>query len=250
MKFFLRNLVVSLCFFSFSVVAEQLKVGLLVVATGKYIKFVQPLIESADKFFCKNHSVTYFVFTEGEVPNRPDVIKIEQHRLGWPYDTLMRSAMYAKAYDLWKGMDYVFASDADMLFVDAVGDEILSELVATQHPGYVGQRGTYETNPISRACVKRNEGQYYFAGGFYGGSSAGMFKAVSTVTAAIADDLQRGVIAVWHDESHWNRYCIDHKPTKVLSPSYCFPGPGYPGVLPKCPRKLVALTKDHDAVRK
>jgi hypothetical protein len=30
-----------------------------------------------------------------------------------------------------------------------------------------------------------------------------------------------GIVARWHDESHWNRYLIDHPPSLVLSPSYC-----------------------------
>ncbi len=50
---------------SFSVFAD--KIGLLVIATGKYISFVPSLIASADKHFCKDHKVTYFIFTDGEL---------------------------------------------------------------------------------------------------------------------------------------------------------------------------------------
>jgi hypothetical protein len=32
----------------------------------------------------------------------------------------------------------------------------------------------------------------------------------------IQDDLARGVIAVWHDESHLNRYFYDNPPALVL----------------------------------
>lgn len=38
----------------------DMNIGLLVIATNKYIKFVQPLITSADKFFLPNDEVTYF----------------------------------------------------------------------------------------------------------------------------------------------------------------------------------------------
>lgn len=235
---------------SFTALAEPIRVGLLVVATGNYIQFVEPLITSADTHFCPGCEVTYFIFTQGDVPVHPRIVKIEQHKLGWPYDTLMRSSIYAKSYEAWKSMDYIFACDADMLFVDTVGGEILHSLVATQHPGFVGKRGTYETNSRSKACVKKHEGTYYFAGGFYGGSTQEFFKLVTTMTRAIKSDLKRGLIAIWHDESHLNRYFIDHKPTKVLSPSYCYPGPGYLNGFPDCPPKLLAITKDHAAVRK
>ena len=36
--------------------------------------------------------------------------------------------------------EYLFLIDADMLFEGDVGEEILGELVATLHPGYVGKR--------------------------------------------------------------------------------------------------------------
>ena len=35
---------------------------------------------------------------------------------------------------------------------------------------------------------------------------------------AMAIDQANGIEAVGHDESHLNRYLLDHKPTKVLSP--------------------------------
>ena len=38
----------------------------------------------------------------------------------------------------------------------------------------------------------------------------------------VTKDLEKGVIALWHDESHMNRYMIDNPPTLSLTPSYCF----------------------------
>ena len=39
------------------------KIGLLVIATGKYDMFVPPLFKSVKKHFMNNHDVTVFVFT-------------------------------------------------------------------------------------------------------------------------------------------------------------------------------------------
>ena len=36
-------------------------------------------------------------------------------------------------------------------------------------------------------------------------------------------DDKNGVMAVWHDESHWNRQLKQFPPTLVLDPRYCYP---------------------------
>lgn len=221
------------------------KVGLLIMATGRYTQFVGPLINSARNYFCANHQVTYFVFTDGEIPQAADTVKIFQERLGWPFDTMMRYHVYIKSDALLSSQDYLFACDADMLFVDTVGDEILGERVATLHPGFVHQRGSYEKNPFSLAYVSKEEGKYYFAGGFYGGKAREILNIAHSLSCRIDDDLEWGIIPEWHDESHWNRYCIDHPPTVILSPSYCYPEE----LTLNYPKKLLALCKNHHALR-
>jgi histo-blood group ABO system transferase len=220
-------------------------IGLLIVATGKYIQFVSPLIESAERHFLKNHKVTYFIFTDQEPGSHPNAVYVYQKRLGWPFDTMHRYHIYYQNRELFKGQDYLFATDADMRFVGDIGDEILGERVATLHPGFIGQRGSYETNPHSSACIGAGEGKYYFAGGFYGGSRDAFLHILRTNIHRIESDLDRSIIAVWHDESHWNRYCIDYPPTVILSPSYCYPESWN---LPY-PKKLLALDKDHAKFR-
>lgn len=162
-RFFL--LLVGFCG-SFLHAAEKKNVGLCIVATGRYDVFVEPLIRSARKHFCREHNVTYFVFADGNIPVAKDIVRVEQKRMGWPYDTMKRFHVYEKNSAIFAKMDYLFALDADMLFVDRVGGEILSKLTATQHPGFVGKRGSYETNHLSLACVRQDEGKRYYAGGF------------------------------------------------------------------------------------
>lgn len=220
-------------------------VGLLIMATGKYDRFVDPLIDSAEKYFLRRHKVTYYVFSEGKITPRENVVVTPQARLGWPFDTLKRYHVYYQHRKLYANEDYLFAIDADMLFHAEVDDEILGDLVATMHPGFVGCRGSYETNPSSLACIYPNEGQYYFAGGFYGGARKSFLKAIKTNINNIDNDYARGIIAVWHDESHWNRYCVDHPPAVVLSPAYCRPAKWE---LPY-EMKIEPLDKDHQAMR-
>lgn len=118
-------------------------------------------------------------------------------------------------------------------------------LVATQHTGYYSRRGTPETNPASLACVNDAEEMEYFVGAFNGGKSSEYIKMAETLSNNIDIDYSKGIIAVWHDESHMNRYFIDNKPTKILNPSYCY------GESMNIPfdKKLLALDKKHEIVR-
>lgn len=224
---------------------ERYKVGLCIVATGRYDTYAEKLIASARKYFCQEHDVTYFVFTDGNISEAKDVIKVFQKRIGWPFDTLKRFHIYYENRHLFSEMDYLFATDADMLFYSPVGSEILGKRVATQHPGFVDKRGSYEYRKRSAACVGPNEGKHYFAGGFYGGIREEFFKLLEETIFQIDSDLQHNFIAVWHDESHLNRYFINHEPTLILSPSYCY----WEEVDMPYEKKLVAVFKNHEELR-
>lgn len=224
------------------------KIGLLIIATNKYSQFIQPLISSADKFFLKNHNVTYFVFTNQElnIDTERNIERVETEHREWPWMTLGRYKIFTNNSELLSNMDYIYYCDADMRFENEVGDEVLSELVATQHHGYYMMRGTPETNSNSLACVYPYEEMQYFAGGFNGGTSESYLKMAKKLSKNIEMDFDNGIIAVWHDESHLNRYLIDNNPTKILNPSYCF----YEHVSDsRFERKLVALQKNHEEIR-
>jgi FkbM family methyltransferase len=65
------------------------------------------------------------------------------------------------------------------------------------------------------------------------------------MAAEIDADLKRGVIAQWHDESHWNAYLAKEPPQVSLPPPYCW---GEPEGCPPGTR-ILALAKDHAAYR-
>lgn len=221
-----------------------MKVGLLIIATNKYKVFLNRLVVSADKYFMPENDATYFIFTDEENTDikstrNLEIIKVE-HR-SWPWMTLGRYKIFTDNSEKIKEMDYVFYIDVDMLFVGRVDDSILSDRVATQHPGFAGQRGTPDNNPKSLAFVSEDENMQYFAGGFNGGSAQEFLKMAQLLSKNIEIDYSRGIVALWHDESHLNRYFIDNPPTKILNHSYCcvegsrdFIGD----------RKILALVKD------
>lgn len=225
---------------------EKKKIGLLVIATGKYTQFIPPLFKSMKKHFLKNHDVTMFVFSDGEMPKKEGMIHIFQEHEGWPFATLKRYHVFCKHKEVLSEMDYLFYCDADMLFVNDIGDEVLGDLIGTIHPGFYNkQRGTYEIKETSTAFVSLQEGEKYYAGGFNGGTSTSFLKMAEHIKTNIDIDLNNNIIAIWHDESHLNRYFIDNKPEIELSPSYCYPENWN---LP-FEKKLIALDKNHNEIR-
>lgn len=227
------------------IVTDNQKIGLCVVATGKYIQFIPQLVESAKKYFCTNHQVTIFVFTDQPYPEEQGVVRIEQARLGWPHDSLKRFHIYDAHSALLSEMDYLFAIDADAYFAGSIGNEILSNRVFTQHPGYVNKKGMYEKKKTSSAYVRNKDFKSYLCGGFYGGKRDYFFDFLHKVIELVDADLAKGYIAKWHDESYLNRFCIDHPPSLILSPAYCYPADWS---LPY-EKKVVVITKDHEEMR-
>jgi hypothetical protein len=128
----------------------QIKIGIFLMGTGKYIKLIQQLVESMERFFCIGpkfniFQVHYLIFTD-DFEWKPSLnnsmnrfyTKVYQKKLGWPYDTLNRFEMIfnrTKMLEL-DSFDYLYWLDADMRFVDNVCVDILSDLVGTQHPHY------------------------------------------------------------------------------------------------------------------
>jgi len=92
--------------------------------------------------------------------------------------------------------------------------------------------------------VSQDEGKVYYAGGFNGGTTESFLEMSKTIKERINKDLEKNIIAIWHDESQMNRYFIDNPP-KVLSPSYCYPESWN---IP-FEKKILALNKNHKEIR-
>ena len=201
-----------------------INVGLLIIATGKYEKFVQPLLNSARKYFLPGYRVTYFLFSDSDKwKGEEDVVNTYLAHEPFPGPTLNRYRTFHNNRLLFDKMDYLFYCDADALFAGTVTDYIFSDRVAVIHPAFLAGRGTPETRPESLACIHPQENLVYVSGAFNGGTKEEFLKLAERLYQNIEKDLANNIIAIWHDESHLNRYFVDNPPTKILSPSYCYP---------------------------
>ena len=207
-------------------------VGLVVAAIGTYIVFLKHLIGTADQWFMNSQNVTYFVFTDNpvkvsKVNSKRTIVVLEEKDRGWPHNSMLRFAMIQSYRDKFQDMDFLFCIDVDIRFYDEVDAEALEYRVGTLHPMHYEKRRItlpYDTNPLSTAYVNASEGSYYYSGAFFGGCRDEIYHMSDVIQANILRDSSCGnYTARWHDESHLNRYFIDHPPTKLLSPEYyCF----------------------------
>jgi histo-blood group ABO system transferase len=226
------------------------KIGVLVIATAKYRRYIKPLLASIRRNFLVGHDVTVFLYTDGNIRPAPDLRVIPVVHSAWPGMAIRRHAIFNEHAAAFEEMDYLFYLDADMRVIGKVGEEFLGDLVAVIHPGFHDQsreRFTYEKRAESTACIQPWEGTRYFCSAVQGGTRQHFLAAVSQMAAQIEADSARGVTAVWHDESHWNRYLIDRPPTLVLSPSYCW----YPdGRSAEFEGRIAVVLKDAAEVRR
>ena len=156
----------------------------------------------------------------------------------WPLPTLLRYNLFLQQEEELQKYDYLFYVDIDMRITDWIGEEIIGNgLTAAQHPMYALKRNLqppYEPNPESTAYIplpgrfveengkKRFESLYY-AGGFQGGKTEDFIKAMKVMKGKVEKDFNKNYIAIWNDESHWNRYLYENPPAIVLNPSYVYP---------------------------
>lgn len=210
-----------------------MRVAILYICTGKYDVFWKDFFISAERFFLPNYLKEYFVFTDanlifGENENS-NIHKIFQENLGWPNNTLLRFEMFHTQKEKLKCFDYIFFMNANLLFIEEVKNDLIDQeknLIVVKHPGFYNKQPkdfTYERSKKSTAYIPFNEGMYYVAGGFNGGKSEHYLELIRILKSKIELDSKNDIIAIWHDESHLNRYIIDRSDLQILDPSYLYP---------------------------
>ena len=234
------------------------KIGLLIIATGKYERYISQLIESADKLFfnSKNCEVKYFIFTDSAPSinsNRNyEIINIAHKE--FPYASMDRFKHFTNNAEKFSKMDYLYYIDVDSKFVDHVSTEVLGNLVGVRHCGYYNGNGTFENNPKSVFYEDPKKYKYYFGGGFSGGKRESYLLLSKWCYEMIEKDLANSIMPRFHDETAINRYFLENEPDVILSPSYHYPPNNLSNYYEKWKphkfeRKILLLDKNHKEVR-
>lgn len=218
------------------------KTAILYVCTGKYEIFWKDFYLSAEKYFLNDteNEKHYFVFTDNEKifdeENNPRIHRIKQKVMGWPYDTLKRYDMFLSIENELMSYDFLIFFNANLLFLENVtADEFLpikesEHILACLHPVFYQKDKsvyTYEKNPESKAFIDikiPNKEYYYYQGAINGGKTKYLIEAMKVMQKNIDADLEKNIISVWWDESHWNKYLNENTQNlKMVKPSYLYP---------------------------
>ncbi|XP_053137582.1 N-acetyllactosaminide alpha-1,3-galactosyltransferase-like isoform X2 [Hemicordylus capensis] len=215
---------------------RKVTVGLTVFAIGKYLdKYLKNFLVSANTFFMPGHNVIFYIMVD-------NVSRVPQFELGplrklrifqvskeqrWQDVSMMRMKTIADLVEsqIAHEVDFLFCMDVDQVFQSSYGVETLDESVAQiQAWFYKAEKEdfTYERRPESAAYISYEEGDYYYHGAVFGGTPLHVLNLTRKCYEGIREDKKQNLEAVWHDESHLNKYYLLHKPNKVLSPEYCW----------------------------
>ncbi|MBN3298285.1 GBGT1 acetylgalactosaminyltransferase, partial [Amia calva] len=207
--------------------------GLAVFVIGKYSHYLQKFIVSAERYFLEGQAVTYYILTDNlrGIPNlslrtgrklkalyiaeRPEWVHLSRTRM-----SLLSSSI--KEF-IKNEVDYLFCMDVDQVFINRVGAEILGDLVATFHPVYFNRPHytfPYETTLDSKAYVEDSEGDYYYTSELYGGLCSEIYELALLCSQFIIQDMEMSYHAFLFEESYLNRFFINKRPSRILSPEY------------------------------
>ncbi|XP_045702606.1 histo-blood group ABO system transferase [Phyllostomus hastatus] len=212
---------------------QNTTIGLTVFAIKSYLVFLKLFLETAEMYFMVGHRVNYYIFTD-----RPDYVPHFHLQKGRQI-IILKVRGYARWQDIsmhrmemisnfskqrfHQEVDYLVCADVDLKFSDHVGVEILSPLFGTLHLNFFflsQENFPYERRRHSQAHIPEGEGDFYYTGALFGGSVMEVYRLTKTCHQAMMVDQANHIEAVWHDESHLNKYLLHHKPFKVLSPEY------------------------------
>lgn len=203
------------------------------IATNGYHEFALRLLNSVEwekiklsmsKFIVLTDQPEDFSSTFADEVSSGYLKVCEISSLQWPYATLLRYSLMLDHFSL-VDTPYVGYIDADMVIVNTANflaipkDGEHHRLFLTAHPGYygvskvkrvlltLGRFCIYEKRKTSAAYVKFSQRQSeYVCGGHWFGELSAIRALLTTLAQSVQRDLESGIIALHHDESHLNSY--------------------------------------------
>lgn len=210
-------------------------VAILYIATGRYTVFWDYFYQSAEKYLLPDCDKHYILFTDSDSlinsinNSKSNVTVVKQEALSWPYIALLRYEIFLNSRELIEPYDYAFFFNGNTEFLQTVTQQDLLPLNPEENLTFYLQphvfhhhrnKYPYDRNPKSKAYIPYNQGKYYFAGGVLGGKTYALLELCEVLGNRTRIDLDKGIIALWHDESYLNKYALGRSDIKILPPYF------------------------------
>ena len=186
-----------------------MKLSIVTVATGKYLKYWIKLAESVCKYSGYDVNLNYHIFTDrvNEAMDFADTnnLNIVVHKIDsqdWLSGTLMRYKHYRKYFELITG-DVILHLDADMIVVDNFIDDLFHTITNNSdrinliyHPGFWRQKKFYLPYLFNHETYRR---EIIVLWKYMLGKSLGSWETRFDSSAYTPEDLQNAYFcgAVW-----------------------------------------------------
>ena len=256
------------------------KVQFVFIGTGDYWNFLPGWYESIDdKLFGYENEVvkkSYDVYGDGNInaPGPPSFICNEVAHKEWPYITLERfdtvTPSYSNAqYFNMRDDDWIIFLDADTRVVADISlEEFFGDALNDPNKKYIGVHhpchylkfpphdkypGAFETNPLSKSAINEEDWErgVYFQGCLWGARVSSWLTICNELSDRIYEEHKNKVIAKWHDESHLNKFFMEHfDEVHVLGPEYAYPEVFADACVGHFEPKIVHLAKDNSKYQK
>ncbi|NXL82701.1 BGAT transferase, partial [Leptocoma aspasia] len=208
---------------------KNLVTGVVTFAVEKYWFFIEGFMRSANKYFLAGHPVNFYLLTDNPEKvshlqmapeNQLFVIPVQSDSR---WEDISRRRMDILSSHIQSQfqyqVDYLYSMDINVQLLAHIGVEIIDALVATISSWQVTPQA-YEPHPESPAAIPGGQGDFYYTSSFYGGSVSEVYKLTRACSQGLREDTENGPGARGHHESHLNRYLLQHRPTRLLSPEY------------------------------
>ncbi|WP_352422611.1 alpha-1,2-fucosyltransferase [Proteiniphilum sp.] len=210
-----------------------MKIGIIYIAIGEYEKFWDIFYPSCQAFFCVDAEKGYEIFTDSERLsglNYPNVTVYKVADEGFVANVSSKSRFMLSIKNRLVLYDYIFFLNGNFRFLSPIySKEVVSSssdfaFTALSFDEYLCKDPDmypYDRNPECHACIAEGEGERYYQGGFFGGCHREIMEFNRWAVERIEEDLKKGVVAKFHDESYLNKYLINKKP-HILNDEYAY----------------------------
>jgi histo-blood group ABO system transferase len=204
---------------------NQKKIAFVITATGNYFVLGLRLANKINKHYAGDHTIDIHFFSDQDPTpylKHKNIVYVNMSHDKFEKITMKKTTNPTTIN--YKEYDYVFLSDADTnINKDFNDSDFIGELVAVRH--FADKFGmsevkTYERNPMSAAYIPYDTDleQIYYCACFLGGLSETLISFINEIIKMEKNDLEKGIVPIWHDESYVNKFFHHNPPSFLMEP--------------------------------